>query len=157
MIRVHILSCKAFLDIILHMTLRLKPLHRLFVRETGSIDLRRPLDARIVKEIEAAVDRHGVLVFRKQTLAEDQLVAFGRRFGPLGLGVKRAVKFRSRLKHEETSDISNIDETGRVADAKIVAQLPNRLWHADGQSQMPPSRYSMLHAVAVPAGKGGET
>ncbi len=152
-----ILSCEAFLDIICDVRLRLKPLHRLFVRETGRVNLHGPLDAGIVKNIEAAVDRHGVLVFRNQKLTEDQLVAFGRQFGPLGLGVKKAVKFRSRLKHEETSDISNIDETGRIADTKIIAQLPNRLWHTDGQSQMPPSRYSMLHAVVVPAGKSGET
>jgi len=139
------------------MAFRFKHLHPLFVCEAGGIDLRRPLETKTVQEITTAVDRYAVLVFRHQKLSEDQLVAFGRRFGPLGLGVKKAVKFRGRLKHEETADISNIDETGKVTAEKIIGQLPNRLWHADGQSQMPPSRYSMLHSVVVPPGKGGET
>jgi alpha-ketoglutarate-dependent 2,4-dichlorophenoxyacetate dioxygenase len=139
------------------MILRVKPLHPLFAAESSTVDLRRPLDSNTIRGIERAVDRYGVIVFRVQRLDEDQLVAFGRQFGPLGLGVKKAVKFRGRLKHEETADISNIDGSGGVALAKIISQLPNRLWHADGQSQMPPSRYSMLNSVVVPPGNGGDT
>jgi len=139
------------------MALRFKKLHPLFAGRARRIDLGRPLDRETISDIEEAIDRCGVLVFPRQELSEDQLVAFGRQFGPLGLGVKKAVKFRSRLKHEETADISNLGGDGRIALGKIIAQLPNRLWHADGQSQMPPSRYSMLHAVAVSSGEGGET
>lgn len=46
------------------MALTLKPLHPLFVAEAGGIDLRRPPDPGTAKEIEAALDRHAVLVFR---------------------------------------------------------------------------------------------
>ena len=37
------------------MTLRLKPLHPLFVAEADGVDLRQPLDAKTTKEIEAAM------------------------------------------------------------------------------------------------------
>jgi alpha-ketoglutarate-dependent 2,4-dichlorophenoxyacetate dioxygenase len=137
--------------------LHVKRLHPDFAGEAGRIDLREPLAPETVGAIERALDRHGVLVFRSQRLSEDQLVAFGREFGPLGLGVKKAMNWRGRLAHRETADISNIDETGEISLSKIQAQLPNRLWHADGQSQKPPSRYSMLHSVVLPKGKGGET
>jgi len=141
------------------MALQLKPLHLLFVAEADGVDLRRPLDTQAAKDIEAAMDRYAVLVFRGQALTEEEQIAFARAFGPLDLGLKKALKRANRLKYDESIDISNIDDRGGVASVatkKMYSQLANQLWHSDSSFQNPPARYSMLHSLTNP-GKGGET
>jgi len=141
------------------MTLRLKPLHPLFVAEADGVDLHRPPDAKTAKDIEAAMDRHAVLVFRGQPLTEEEQIAFARTFGPLDLGLKKALKRANRLKYDESIDISNVDDRGGIASVatkKMYSQLANQLWHSDSSFQNPPARYSMLHSLTNP-GKGGET
>jgi alpha-ketoglutarate-dependent 2,4-dichlorophenoxyacetate dioxygenase len=141
------------------MTLRLKPLHHLFVAEADDVDPRRPLDAKTTKEIEAAMDHFAVLVFRGQPLTEEEQIAFARAFGPLDLGLKKVFKRPNRLKYNESIDISNVDDSGKIASVatkKMYSQLANQLWHSDSSFQDPPARYSMLHSLTNP-GKGGET
>ena len=46
------------------MPLSLKPLHPLFAAEAGGVDLGKPLSPGEVRDIEAAMDRYAVLVFR---------------------------------------------------------------------------------------------
>ena len=140
------------------MTLQLNPLHPLFAAEANGIDLRRP-DAGTAREIESAMDRYAVLVFRGQSLSEDEQIAFARAFGPLDLGLKKALKRTNRLKYDESIDISNVDDRGRIASLatkKMYSQLANQLWHSDSSFQDPPARYSMLYSLVNPA-KGGET
>ena len=54
------------------MPLSLKPLHALFAAEAGGIDLRKPLSPAEVRDIEAAMDRYAVLVFRDQPLGQGE-------------------------------------------------------------------------------------
>jgi len=125
------------------MTLRLKPLHHLFVAEADDVDPRRPLDAKTTKEIEAAMDHFAVLVFRGQPLTEEEQIAFARAFGPLDLGLKKVFKRPNRLKHNESIDISNVDDSGKIASVatkKMYSQLANQLWHSDSSFQDPPAR-----------------
>ncbi len=141
------------------MTLRLKSLHPLFVAEADGVDLRQPLAVDTAKDIEAAMDRHAVLVFRGQPLTEEEQIAFARAFGPLDLGLKKVFKRPNRLKFNESIDISNVDDRGGIASVttkKMYSQLANQLWHSDSSFQNPPARYSMLHSLVNP-GKGGET
>jgi alpha-ketoglutarate-dependent 2,4-dichlorophenoxyacetate dioxygenase len=103
--------------------------------------------------------RHAVLVFRGQVLTEDEQIAFGRRFGPLDVGLKKALKRPGRHQHDETIDISNIDASGGIADPeskKMYSQLANQLWHSDSSFQDPPARYSMLNSIVNPP-EGGKT
>jgi taurine dioxygenase len=51
--------------------------------EVGGVDLARPHDDTAIAAIRALLLKHRVLVFRKQTLAPAQHVAFARRFGEL--------------------------------------------------------------------------
>jgi alpha-ketoglutarate-dependent 2,4-dichlorophenoxyacetate dioxygenase len=141
------------------MTLELKPLHRLFAAEASGVDLRGTLDTNTVEEVEAAMDRYAVLVFRGQPLTEEQQIAFARRFGPLDLGLKKVFKRPNRLKYDESIDISNVDDSGRIASVaskKMYSQLANQLWHSDSSFQDPPARYSMLQSIVNPS-QGGET
>jgi len=143
----------------MHATLQLKPLQPLFGAEAGGVDLRAPLDAAAVRDIEAAMDRYGVLVFRGQPLSEDQQIAFSANFGRLDQGLKKGRKLPTRSAREEIIDISNVDAEGKVFErdhAKIVSNLANQLWHSDSSFQSMVAKYSMLAAVVVPA-EGGQT
>ena len=63
--------------------LRTNPIHPLFGAEVARVDLARPLDDATFAAIRDAFERHSVLAFRDQRLADGQQVAFSRRFGPL--------------------------------------------------------------------------
>jgi alpha-ketoglutarate-dependent 2,4-dichlorophenoxyacetate dioxygenase len=141
------------------MTLQLNPLHPLFAAEARGIDLSQPLDAAGVRAVEDAMDRYAVLVFRGQTLDQDQQIAFAQSLGPLDLGLRKIKGGPHRFKHNELADISNVKVDGEVADrahAKIVNNLANQMWHSDSSFQRPRAKYSMLYAVVVPP-VGGET
>lgn len=141
------------------MPLQLRPLHPLFAAEAHGFDLRRPLAAADIREIEAAMDRHAVLVWRDQPLGQDEQVAFARQFGRLDLGLHKARIGEHRLRHAELIDISNVAPDGEVAPRthpKILSNLANQLWHSDSSFQQPAAGYSMLTAVVVPA-HGGDT
>jgi alpha-ketoglutarate-dependent 2,4-dichlorophenoxyacetate dioxygenase len=141
------------------MGLRTKPLHPLFVAEADGIDLRRPPEPETVREIEAAMDRHGVLVFRDQPLDQDQQIAFAGAFGTLDIGLRRATKQPHRFKYEELIDISNVAADGSIAERdsrRVASMVANQLWHSDSSFQSPAAKYSMLSAVVLPSW-GGET
>ncbi len=142
------------------MALELKPLHPLFAAEASGIDLTQPVPAATVREIDDAMDKYAVLVFRGQPLTEDQQVAFASSFGTLDAGLKKLYPGApSRFKHEATIDISNVKPGGGLHaadDRKTISNFANQLWHSDSSFQRPAAKYSMLHAVTVPA-KGGQT
>jgi alpha-ketoglutarate-dependent 2,4-dichlorophenoxyacetate dioxygenase len=111
------------------------------------------------KEIEAAMNRYAVLVWRGQPLTEAQQIALGARFGPLDTGLKKARKRPGRYAQEEIIDISNVTPEGGVYDrasAATISNLANQLWHSDSSFQKPSAKFSMLSAVVVPK-DGGET
>lgn len=141
------------------MPLSLKPVHPQFVAEASGIDLRHPQDAATVAEIDRAMDRYAVLVFRGQPLAQAEQVAWSRQFGPLDGGLRKATGAKTRFQHEELIDIGNVAMDGSVAskdDPKLVGVLANQLWHSDSSFQDLAVKYSMLSAVVVPT-EGGET
>ena len=97
--------------------------------------------------IEAAFDRHAVLCFRSQRLAEPQMIAFARRFG----NVERI--FLTHYAHPQYPEImlvSNIQEGGR----NIGHADAGRVWHTDMSYTARPPRATMLYALEVPAENG---
>jgi alpha-ketoglutarate-dependent 2,4-dichlorophenoxyacetate dioxygenase len=141
------------------MTLSFKPLTPHIGAEATGIDIAKPLTDSERREIEAGMDRFGVLVFRGQPLDQDQQIRYAQSFGPLDLGFRKVRGGPHRFKHAELADISNVTVDGEVAaraHAKIVGNLANQLWHSDSSFQHPRAKYSMLSAVVVPA-EGGET
>jgi len=140
------------------MTLELEPLHPLFAAQASGVDL-RALEPAALAEIDAAMDRYAVLVFRDQPLTEAEQIALARGFGPLDAGLRKATGAATRFQHEELIDVGNIRLDGEVAqsgDQKRLGALANQLWHSDSSFQDLPVKYSMLCAVSVP-GEGGDT
>jgi alpha-ketoglutarate-dependent 2,4-dichlorophenoxyacetate dioxygenase len=141
------------------MSLRLKPLHPLFVAEASGIDITRPLSDTEVREINAAMNEYAVLVWRGQPLTGQQQIDFAKSFGPLDLGLKKVFKRKERLEDERLIDISNVDAEGNVArrdSPKNLSNFANQLWHSDSSFQNPRAAYSMLHALVLPSW-GGNT
>ena len=137
------------------MALAFRKLHPLFAAEVGPIDLRATTDRATLDEIRAGMDEYGVLVFRDQPFADEEQLAFARRFdGELHSKTGASVLSKSRFGNEALTDISNVDEGGglmKADDRRRAYQLGNRLWHTDASFQDPPGRYSMLSAKVIPS------
>jgi alpha-ketoglutarate-dependent 2,4-dichlorophenoxyacetate dioxygenase len=141
------------------MTLDVRPLHPLFAGEVTGLDLREPPGPALAADIEAAMDRYAVLVFRDQRIDDDQQMAFARALGPLEPSPAVVDAHLHRLRHREMVDISNLDLDGGIqgaADRRRLFNLGNRLWHSDSSFKATPAKHSMLHARVIPP-EGGET
>lgn len=141
------------------MPLALTPLHPHFAAEARGIDIARPLSSDEVRQINAAMNRYAVLVWRGQPLTGQQQLDFAKAFGPLDLGLKKVFKRPERLEDERLIDISNVDAQGNVArrdSPKNLSNFANQLWHSDSSFQNPRAAYSMLHALVLPSW-GGNT
>jgi alpha-ketoglutarate-dependent 2,4-dichlorophenoxyacetate dioxygenase len=129
-----------------------RQLHPLFAGEVVGIDVGQPLDAETVHALTDAIDRFAVLVLRYQRLDDERQMAFAQNFGELELPRSGQADVARRLR-PEMSDISNLDENGRLRgrdDPRRFDQLGNRLWHTDGSFRKVPAALSMLYAHSVP-------
>jgi len=142
------------------MVLSLKPLNPHFAAEASGLDLKQPIDARLAAEIEAAMDRYAVLVWRDQHLDEDQQIDFTRWFGPLQQGFGKITgSAKGRFKNPTMGDISNVDAEGVVYPRnhkRIFTAIGNMVWHSDSSFQKPAAKYSLLTGHVLPSW-GGET
>jgi alpha-ketoglutarate-dependent 2,4-dichlorophenoxyacetate dioxygenase len=141
------------------MTLRITPLHPCLGARAEGVDLRRPLAPGVAAAIEAAMDRHAVLVFPGQDIDDEQQMAFGAAFGPIEQTRATVDADKQRLASPLMNDISNLDEHGAIlsaSDRRRMFNLGNRLWHTDSSFKATPAKYSLLHARQVPP-EGGDT
>src|ERR1700733_6657427 len=96
------------------MSLSFTPLHPLFAARAEGIDVRGRVDTAMAREIEAAMDRFAVLVFRDQQISEEQQLAFTAAFGPMDPGRHLAVR-QHRRGGAGMRRVSNIGEAGTPA------------------------------------------
>jgi alpha-ketoglutarate-dependent 2,4-dichlorophenoxyacetate dioxygenase len=140
-----------------NMAIEVTPLHPCLGAEVHGVDLTRPVGPEVFAEIEAAFNRHGILVFPEQPVTDEQQLAFSRLFGPLEVNPNYAgAKMRLR---PNVADISNLDAEGRVLardDRRNLFNLGNQLWHTDSSFKRIPAKCSLLSARELPA-TGGET
>ena len=111
--------------------------------EIDGVDLSAPIDDATFAEIRRAWLDHLVIFFRGQTLDDDALMTFGRRFAPLF----RHPNFVPDPLHP---DIVRIHR--RPGDRRIVGED----WHADTTCMPEPPSGAVLFAVDVPP-YGGDT
>jgi taurine dioxygenase len=117
--------------------------------EILGIDLRHALDDAVFPRVRAAWHEHLVILFRNQTLSEENEVRFAERFGPPAIiHTKQFVRG-----HPAVMLISNIREDG-----KPIGALPDgeMHFHTDQCHQERPAMASMLYAIEVPS-VGGNT
>ena len=143
------------------MAVTVTPLHPHLGAQIRGVDLTRPVMPQVFAEIEAAFNRHGILVFPEQPVTDEQQLAFSRLFGPLEVNPNYAGA-RMRLR-ADVADISNLDADGHVLardDLRNLFNLGNQLWHTDSSFKHIPAKCSLLSARELPAPGpmgGGET
>jgi len=120
--------------------------------EVGGVDLRAVNDGVFAAIYRAWLD-HSVLLIRGQTLTDDDLIAFSRRFGELDRAPVMENGRRFVDGHPEIYVISNVVRNG-VAIGSLGAG--EAVWHTDMSYLEDPPKASMLYAIEVPP-SGGDT
>ena len=126
--------------------------------EISGADLTKPLSSPTVAAIKDAWGRHLVLVFRGQTLTEEQQLRFASYFGDLGIRKKAPEPLRSRAEgiyqtNEKVLLVTNIKVDGQP----IGAFGEGEFWfHIDSGYTARPYRYTFLYALELPS-RGGNT
>ncbi len=126
--------------------------------EIGGVDLTKPLAPSVVDRIKDAWGKHLVLVFRGQTITQDQQLRFAAYFGELGNRKKAPEALKSRAEgvyqdHEKVLLVSNI----RVDGEPIGAFGEGEFWfHIDSGYAARPYKYTFLYALELPS-EGGHT
>ena len=141
------------------MGIGVKPLHPHLGAEITGIDLRQPVPPETFAAVEAALNKHAVLIFPAQPISDEQQIAFSRLFGPLETSPNYAGSQKRRLRSREIIDISNLEPEGRVMsadDKRLLFNRGNQLWHTDSSFKYVPARCSLLSAREIPP-TGGET
>ena len=89
-------------------------------------DLTRPLPDAVFQDIVSAFHRYGILLFRGQTLACEDVIRFSARFGRLETySLRPEIQVKG---YPELVNIANIsDENGKP----IGLAESGRLWHSD--------------------------
>ena len=138
------------------MDMTVRPLPAALGAEIVGVDLAAARSPALVARIKEAWAQHLVLVFRGQTLSDDQLVAFSRTFGDLDRAPpnEAANPYGAHVPtHPEVTVISNVVVDGVAIGALGAGEAE---WHTDmSYAEQPPSA-SLLFALEVPP-SGGDT
>ena len=130
------------------MSLKIVPLGPVIGAEVQGLDA-RAISAADAAELYQAWLRHHVLVIRGQPMDEDELIDFGRCFGPIEMARKRS----PLAQRPEIMVISNVCENGQPVGSLPDGELS---FHFDRIHQAVPNKAGVLHALEIPDA-GGET
>jgi taurine dioxygenase len=140
------------------MNIEVVPLGAGLGAEVRGLDIGQPLDEPTVAALRAAWLDHCVLLFRQQSLNDDQLLAFTGQFGALEfpptklLGLKNKINQKDEVP-SEINVISNVTENG-IAIGQLGAD--ECAWHTDSAFVEIPPAASLLYALEIPP-DGGNT
>jgi taurine dioxygenase len=108
----------------------------------------------LIQEIKRAWYRHDVLVFRRQKLSDDELLAFSRHFGTLDPPPNQGAGKKSPPGYPDIYVVSNVlDDHGEPIGALGDGEAA---WHTDMSYIAWPPDASMLYSLEIPA-QGGDT
>ena len=131
--------------------MRLTALQDTFAHEVLDLNLWKDLDERALNRLRIAWRRHGVLLFRRQSLSESELVRFFSHFGKSEVIVRTDWQSRNR---DEVIHISNMkDASGRSIGGLGSGELD---WHSDQSYMTHPATGALLYMVEMP-NEGGAT
>lgn len=134
----------------------LRPLTKAFGAEVLGLELADVTAERGYPELRALFERHSALLFRNQSLDNDQHIALGKLFGPIE---DREAGTRGPGQHFKVPEVTNIRADGGVTDENDLHTLnlkANMLWHADSTFLPIPALTNILMARIVTS-TGGAT
>ncbi len=120
--------------------------------EIQNVDLKNLSDQEFSQIHHAWLD-HLVILFRRQQLALEDLIAFSRRFGELDWAPVQETGRRFVEGHPEIYVVSNVIENGVPIGSLGAGEA---VWHTDMSYQEHPPKASMLYALEIPPA-GGDT
>ena len=120
--------------------------------EITGVDLRR-IDGAVFAAIHGAWIEHQVLLFRGQSLDDQDLIAFSRRFGDLDHAPTQENGQRIANGMPEIYVVSNVIENGVAIGSLGYGEA---VWHTDMSYLQAPPKASMLYALEIPP-SGGDT
>jgi alpha-ketoglutarate-dependent 2,4-dichlorophenoxyacetate dioxygenase len=138
------------------MPLTVKPMLPAFGAEVSGVDISKPLDEAVQREIREVQARWGVTVWRNTGLDDESHVAFSRIFGHLEVAKHNGRKVR--YTREELFDAGNLDGEGNIITNEMVRlhKKGDRLWHTDSSFMPMRSAFSLLLCHEAPP-VGGAT
>jgi taurine dioxygenase len=134
------------------MLVKIIPTGASFGAEISGLDLRSISDGDFDRIHRSWVENL-VLLFRGQTLSDDDLIAFSQRFGALDWAPVQETGRRFVDGHPEIYVVSNVIENGEPIGSLGAGEA---VWHTDMSYIADPPKASMLYAIEVPP-KGGDT
>jgi taurine dioxygenase len=120
--------------------------------EIHGLDL-KTLTPRSFPTVHRAWIDHQVLLFRRQTLSDEELIALSRHFGELDVAPNQETGQRFVEGYPELYVVSNVVENGRPIGSLGSGEA---VWHTDMSYQPNPPKASVLYAIEVPT-TGGDT
>jgi alpha-ketoglutarate-dependent 2,4-dichlorophenoxyacetate dioxygenase len=132
-----------------------------FVGFISDIDLKTSLSNLLIKEIDDAINKYAVLVFKDQNINNEDQVRFTQYFGKIEASGKTSniTKASDRRLPTELADVSNLDKDNNpftINDPRRIFNLGNRLWHTDSSFKSIPAKYSLLSGRNI-SKEGGNT
>ena len=132
-----------------------------FVGFVSDINLKEILSDSLIKELDTAVNKYAVLIFKDQNITDDEQVRFTEYFGKIEASGKTSniTKNRDRRLSSDLADVSNLDKDNKpftLNDPRRIFNLGNRLWHTDSSFKPVPAKYSLLSGRNV-SKEGGNT
>lgn len=122
-----------------------------FACEIQGLNLWEKLGPKTADDLRNLLRLHGVLVFRRQALSEDEFAEFSSTFGRLELTVRREWASKAR---PEVGILSNLkDGTGRPIGGLGAGEVQ---WHSDQSYMIKPATGAGLYAAEI-AHEGGAT
>ena len=121
--------------------------------EIHRVDVAAGVDDDALSEIVAAWRQHLVVVFRRQRIDDDQLIAFSERLGELDPPGPNPYGGSIYPAYPQLNIISNIIEGERPIGNLGAGEA---VWHADMTYNEVPPKGAVLYALEIPAG-GGDT
>jgi|TARA_B110000503_G_scaffold2227_1_gene2957 alpha-ketoglutarate-dependent 2,4-dichlorophenoxyacetate dioxygenase len=132
-----------------------------FVGFVSDINLKEILSDSLINELDAAVNKYAVLVFKDQNITDHEQVRFTEYFGKIEASGKTSniTKDKDRRLSSDLADVSNLDKDNKpftLNDPRRIFNLGNRLWHTDSSFKPVPAKYSLLSGRNV-SKEGGNT
>ena len=136
--------------------LEFEPLHNDFGARVTGLDARKPMSARILTEVQSAINEFSFLCFPDQSMNDDRHLAFTKQLGEpeeshVALGESGTVTY--------FGTIGNVQQDGSKLgnDHKKTKFLTgNYMWHTDSSFRPVPAKLSIMCAYEVPS-EGGAT
>ena len=125
-----------------------EPMSGHFVAQVHGVDLAEVQDADVIAALREGLNRHGILVFREQSLSNAEHVRFSQQFGPSEI---HTVKQYLLPDFPEIIALANRGEEG----TKPIAN-GGAYWHSDITYKVRPPMASLLYALEIPP-EGGDT